>query len=83
MGPTLFTIYTIELAWILKNHNVTFKLYADSTQFYFSITTIQSTMSKIEEVMTDIKNWMVKKRLKLNDDKTECMLFGTKNTEKL
>ena len=39
-------------------------------------------MSKIEEVMTDIKNWMVKKRLKLNDDKTECMLFGTENTLK-
>ena len=40
-------------------------------------------MSKIEEVMTDIKNWMVKKRLKLNDDKTECMLFGTENTLKI
>ena len=39
-------------------------------------------MSKIEEVMTDIKNWMVKKRPKLNDDKTECMLFGTENTLK-
>ena len=32
--------------------------------------------------MTDIKNWMVKKRLKLNNDKTECMLFGTENTLK-
>ena len=52
------------------------------TQFYFSITTIQSTTSKIEEVMTDIKNWMVKKRLKLNDDKTECMLFGTEHALK-
>ena len=74
LGLTLITIYTIELSWILKKkHNVTFKLYADDTHFYFSITTIQSTMSKIEELMTDIKNWMVKKRLKLNDDKTECM----------
>ena len=72
LGPTLLTIYTIELSWILKKHNVTFKFYADDTQFYFSITTIQSTKSKIEEVMTDIKNWMVKNRLKLNDDK---MLF--------
>ena len=83
MGPTLFIIYTIELSCILKKHNVTFKLYADDTQFYFSITTIQSTKSKIEKVMTDIKNWMVKKRLKLNDDKTECMLFGTENTLKI
>ena len=78
LGPTLFTIYTIELSWILKKHNVNFKLYADDTQFYFSIAIIQS---KIKEVMTDIKNWMVKK-LKLNDDKTECMLFGTENTLK-
>ena len=84
LGPTLFIIYTTELSWILKKHrpNVTSKHYADDTQFYSSITTIQSTMSKIEEVMTDIKNWMVKKRLKLNDDKTECMLFGTENTLK-
>ena len=36
----------------------------------------------IEEVVTDIKNWMVKKKLKLKDDKTECMLFGTENTLK-
>ena len=82
MGPTLFTTYTIELSWILKKHNVTFKLYADDKQLYFSVTTIQSTTSKIEKVMTDIKNWMVKKRLKLNDDKTECMLFGAENTLK-
>ena len=82
MGPALFTIYTIELSWILKKHNVNFKLYGDDTQFYFSITTIQSTMSKIKEVMTDIKNWMVKQRLKLNDDKTECIIFGTENTLK-
>ena len=78
----MFTIYTIELSWTLEKHNVTIKFYADDTQFYFSIITIQSTKSKIEEVMTDIKNWMVKKRLKLNDDKTYCMLFATENTLK-
>ena len=35
LGPTLFTIYTTELSWILKKHNVTFKLYADDTQVLF------------------------------------------------
>ena len=50
------------------------------TPSFISITTIQGTMSKIEEVVIGIKNWMVKKRLKLNDDRTECMLFGTENT---
>ena len=82
LGPTLLTIYTIELSWVLEKHNVNFKLYAGDTQFYFSVTTIQGTMSKIKEVMTDIKNWMVKKKLKLNYDKTKCMLFGTENTLK-
>ena len=84
LGPTLFTIYTTELSWILKKYNVNFKLYTDDIQFYFSVrpTTIRGTISKIKEVMTDIKNWMVKKKLKLKDDKTECMLFGTENTLK-
>ena len=38
-------------------------------------------MSKIEEVMTHIKNWTIKK-LKLNNDKTKCMLFAIENTLK-
>ena len=25
LGPTLFIIYTIELSWILKKHNVSFR----------------------------------------------------------
>ena len=82
LGPTLFNIYTIELSWILKKHKVQYKIYADDTQYYFSIATIQDTINKIEELMKDIKNWMVKKKLKLNDDKTECMLFGTQHNLK-
>ena len=82
LGPILFNIYTIELSYILEKHNVGFKLYADDTQFYFSISTTQDTMKKVDEIMTEIKAWMQKKKLKLNDDKTECMLFGTMATLK-
>ena len=31
LGPVLFSIYTIELAWILKQQNVKFKMFADDT----------------------------------------------------
>ena len=78
LGPMLFSIYTRELAWILEQHNVKYKLYADDTQFYIPVKSIQETERKIDAIMKDIKNWMVKKKLKMNEDKTECMLFGTK-----
>ena len=78
LGPMLFNIYTIELSNILKKHNVYFKLYADDTQFYFTLTTPHDTIDKISKIMFEVKNWMQKKKLKLNDNKTECMLFGGK-----
>ena len=82
LGPTLFNIYTIELSWILKKHNVKFKLYADDTQFYFAVTSVEEAKNKIETILNDIRNWMIRKKLKLNEDKTECMLFGTTNALK-
>ena len=42
----------------------------------------QETEQKIESIMKDIKSWMKKKKLKLNENKTECMLFGTKKSLK-
>ena len=82
LGPTLFNIYTIELSWILKKHDVKFKLYADDTQFYFAVTSAEEAKNKIETILNDVRNWMIKKKLKLNEDKTECMLFGTANALK-
>ena len=32
--------------------------------------------------MKEVKNWMVKKKLKMNENKTECMIFGTRNSLK-
>ena len=80
LGPILFNIYTIELSNILKRHEVGFKIYADDTQFYFAISTTRDTEEKISRIMADVKNWMENKRLKLNDDKTESMLFGTSSS---
>ena len=82
LGPMLFSIYTRELAMILEQHNVKYKLYADDTQFYMTVKSVQEAERKIDAIMKDIKNWMVKKKLKMNEDKTECMLFGTKKSLK-
>ena len=82
LGPLLFEIYTIGLSKILDKHKVNYKLYADDTQFYFPFETIEEATKRIEEIMKDIKTWMTAKKLKLNEDKTECMLFGSKNALK-
>ena len=34
-------------------------------------------MDKLNNCLTDIKNWMTKNMLKLNMDKTRYLLFGT------
>ena len=79
LGPILFCIYTLELSWILREHNVEFQFYADDTQFYFSMPNISDTQNLINRIMSDISNWMTRKRLKLNEGKTECVLIGTKH----
>ena len=79
LGPVLFSIYTIELAWILKHHNVKFKMVADDTQFYFIINNVEDSISALNSLVYDIKQWMAKKKLKLNEEKTECLIIGTKH----
>ena len=76
LGPVLFCIYTIELSYLLKSHGVRFKLFADDTQFYLSLENVGDTKQKIERIMSDIGKWMNSKQLKLNEDKTECLIVG-------
>ncbi len=77
LGPTLFNIYTIELSWILRSHNVKFKFFADDTQFYFVVNNECNMSQVVNAVMRDVKEWMDYKKLKLNDGKTDCVLIGT------
>ena len=75
LGPILFCIYNIELSH-LKNHGVNFKLFADDTQFYMSVCNVQDTELVLNNIMSDIGKWMESKQLKLNENKTECIIVG-------
>ena len=77
-GPILFCICTIGLSHILKRHGVFFKLFADDTQFYLTFNNVDDTAQKLRDIMRDIKEWMEMKQLKLNEDKTECMIVRKK-----
>ena len=75
LGPRVFTIYSAPIAQICRQHNVNVHMYADDTQVYlaFDMSSIgddQNILVRVEACIVDIKLWMTKNKLKLNDDKT-------------
>ena len=76
LGPILFCLYTTDLSALLEKYEVRFKLFADDTQFYMSFTNIHDSETYLSSVLTDIKQWMDSRQLKLNQDKTECLYVG-------
>ena len=85
LGPLLFTImiYSSKLFEVIKYHLPEAHAYADDTQLYLSFSPDTATnqtdaVIAMERCISDIRTWMLTDKLKLNDDKTEFMLIGTK-----
>ena len=84
LGPILFTLYTSMRGQICSN-NVYYHLYADDQQIYLSFkpghTGVQSTQDdcirRMAGCVEEIKNWMARNMLKLNEEKTEFIFFAT------
>ena len=84
LGPILFTLYTQPLVDILSKHNMNYHMYADDTQLYQC--TIEHNLQKLiadtEKCIHDVKIWMNTNKLKLNDSKTELIIFQNAWTSK-
>ncbi|KXJ10383.1 putative RNA-directed DNA polymerase from transposon BS [Exaiptasia diaphana] len=83
LGPLLFSIYVSPLFDIVSNHLPKVHCYADDTQLYLvfqpnSSTAQDSAIISMEACIKDIRKWMTMDSLKINDDKTEVILIGTK-----
>ena len=81
IGPFGFKLYTKPLVSIANKYNVNIHLYADDTQIYipFDPDNSISEMQRMEACIAEIKLWMANNFLKLNDEKTEFIILGSKH----
>ena len=62
---------------ILRHHKLNYHIYADDTQVYCStdLSNPQEELRRITACVSDIRTWMVRNKLKINDDKTEFLIL--------
>ena len=68
------------LANVIRKHDVQHHSYTDDTQVYVRCEDIEDTRSpaivKLQTCISDICEWMRANALKLNEIKTECIVFS-------
>ena len=82
LGPIFFSIYTTPLCKVIRNHpGISFQFYADDTQLYVHLThkNVASALDKLSHCLEDVKRRLSTNKLKLNPDKTEFIVFGSKS----
>jgi hypothetical protein len=82
LGPKGYCMYTLPLGGILRRHNMKYMIYADDTQAYLSISNASQwteSANAIAACFKEIRSWMNSNFLKLNDTKTEFIIFSPNN----
>ena len=75
LGLILFTVYTGTLAFLLEAHGVSYHFFADDTQLYIRVEDIDEAIHRLSSLFSDLKIWMARRKLKLNDGKTEIIVI--------
>ena len=81
LGPILFILYIKHLQIIAAKYGLSIKLYADDSQLYISFHPnrpgeFHDITERINRCLAEIKAWMVKNFMKLNETKTELLIMG-------
>jgi len=84
LGPALYLLYTSPLGEIVRHHGMSYHLYADDTQIYASFQPLvegqqESCVSSMEVCLRDIETWMIRNKLKLNNDKSDVLFLRARH----
>ena len=85
LGPMLFTMYIKPLSAIINSHSIIHHSFSDDLQLQMSALPdkISELLHTMQSCISDVKAWATANMLKLNDNKTELMLFTSKRTKHL
>ena len=79
LGPLLYVLYTADVIKLVQSLNMSVHVYADDTQLYgFAKPSDTADLSsRIISTIEAVSAWMASNRLRLNQDKTQFLWFGS------
>lgn len=82
LGPKLYCLFSKPIGTICRRYGFDFHCYADDTQVYMVIKPKEDWsdhFKRLENCLSNISSWMCRNMLKLNEDKTELIIFSPKH----
>lgn len=82
LGPILFSLYIQPLSRLIRDQDFSCHFYAEDSQIYTSIPPSLFDKAATETVacITLVNNWMQANKLKMNRDKTEIIVSGSRRS---
>ena len=81
LGPVLFTIYTQPLSTVIHQSGHSYHFFADDSQLHSSSapSDFDTLACSLKNCIEGVSKWMNENKLKMNEDKTELMVIGTRS----